>query len=149
MIASASAISIRFLETPGWCLGRQLQSWVGQVQSVHDLIVLVVGRRVWITGEGIDVGSLQVDHPSAFPVEEEVLSWVIEFQGLDALIQVKIIWAPAEKGLKISQIAAELQLDPKTVEKWVDQPTTPAKELLAEFWRLEKEAEKLLEGLVK
>lgn len=28
------------------------------------------------------------------------------------------------------------------------QPTTPAKELLAEFWRLEKEAEKILEGLV-
>jgi len=28
-----------------------------------------------------------------------------------------------EKGLKISQIAAELHLDPKTVEKWVDQPT--------------------------
>ena len=28
-----------------------------------------------------------------------------------------------EKGLKLSQIAAELHLDPKTVEKWVDQPT--------------------------
>ncbi len=28
-----------------------------------------------------------------------------------------------EKGLKVSQIAAELQLDPKTVEKWVDQLT--------------------------
>jgi len=28
-----------------------------------------------------------------------------------------------EKQLKISQIAAELQLDLKTVEKWVDQPT--------------------------
>jgi len=28
-----------------------------------------------------------------------------------------------EQGLKISQIAVELQLDPKTVEKWVDQPT--------------------------
>src|SRR5881394_307438 len=28
-----------------------------------------------------------------------------------------------EKGLKISQIAAVLQLDLKTVEKWVDQPT--------------------------
>src|SRR6266487_6417310 len=28
-----------------------------------------------------------------------------------------------EKGLKISQIAAVLQLDIKTVEKWVDQPT--------------------------
>src|SRR5262245_18825137 len=28
-----------------------------------------------------------------------------------------------EKGLKVSQIAAELRLDPKTVEKWVDQPT--------------------------
>jgi type I restriction enzyme M protein len=28
------------------------------------------------------------------------------------------------------------------------QPPTPAKDLLAEFWRLEKEAEKLLEGLV-
>src|SRR5207253_10002467 len=28
-----------------------------------------------------------------------------------------------EKGLKISQIAAQLQLDLKTVEKWVDQPT--------------------------
>jgi len=28
------------------------------------------------------------------------------------------------------------------------QPPTPAKELLAEFWRLEKEAEKMLEGLV-
>ena len=27
------------------------------------------------------------------------------------------------------------------------QPPTPAKELLAEFWRLEKEAEKMLEGL--
>jgi len=26
-------------------------------------------------------------------------------------------------------------------------PPTPAKELLAEFWRLEKEAEKMLEGL--
>ncbi len=29
------------------------------------------------------------------------------------------------------------------------QPPTPAKELLAEFWRLEKEAEKTLEGLAK
>ena len=96
MIAPASAISIGFLEMPGWCLGRQLQSWVGQVQSVHNLIVLVVGRRVRITGEGIDVGPLQVDYPSALPVEEGVLSWVIEFQGLDALIQVKIIWAPAD-----------------------------------------------------
>ena len=28
-----------------------------------------------------------------------------------------------EQGLKVSQIAAELQLDPKTVEKWVDHPT--------------------------
>ena len=27
------------------------------------------------------------------------------------------------------------------------QPPTPAKELLEEFWRLEKEAEKMLEGL--
>ena len=26
---------------------------------------------------------------------------------------------------------------------------TPAKDLLAEFWRLEKEAEKMLEGLAK
>ena len=29
------------------------------------------------------------------------------------------------------------------------QPPTPAKDLLAEFWRLEKEAEKLLEGLAQ
>ncbi len=29
------------------------------------------------------------------------------------------------------------------------QPPRPAKELLAEFWRLEKEAEKMLEGLAK
>jgi type I restriction enzyme M protein len=29
------------------------------------------------------------------------------------------------------------------------QPPTPAKDLLAEFWKLEKEAEKMLEGLVK
>ncbi|MBI1817107.1 MAG: SAM-dependent DNA methyltransferase [Deltaproteobacteria bacterium] len=29
------------------------------------------------------------------------------------------------------------------------QPPTPAKELLAEFWKLEKEAEKILEGLAK
>jgi type I restriction enzyme M protein len=29
------------------------------------------------------------------------------------------------------------------------QPPTPAKDLLAEFWRLEKEAEKLLEGLAE
>jgi type I restriction enzyme M protein len=29
------------------------------------------------------------------------------------------------------------------------QPPTPAKELLAEFWRLEKEAEKMLEGLAQ
>lgn len=27
------------------------------------------------------------------------------------------------------------------------QPPTPAKELLAEFWQLEKDAEKMLEGL--
>jgi type I restriction enzyme M protein len=29
------------------------------------------------------------------------------------------------------------------------QPPTPAKDLLAEFWRLEKEAEKMLEGLAE
>ena len=28
-----------------------------------------------------------------------------------------------EQGLKPSQIAAELDLDPKTVERWLDQPT--------------------------
>src|SRR5829696_8602657 len=28
-----------------------------------------------------------------------------------------------EKGLKVSQIAAELHLDTKTVERWIDQPT--------------------------
>lgn len=28
-----------------------------------------------------------------------------------------------EKGLNVSQIAAELQLDPKTVQKWIEQPT--------------------------
>ena len=28
-----------------------------------------------------------------------------------------------EGGLKVSQIAAELHLDPKTVERWIDQPT--------------------------
>jgi len=28
-----------------------------------------------------------------------------------------------EKGLKVSQIAAELHLDPKTVERWIEQPT--------------------------
>jgi transposase len=33
-----------------------------------------------------------------------------------------------EKGLKISQIAVELQLDPKTVEKWVDRPTFQARQ---------------------
>jgi hypothetical protein len=29
------------------------------------------------------------------------------------------------------------------------QPPTPAKDLLAEFWKLEKEAEKMLEGLAR
>ncbi len=29
------------------------------------------------------------------------------------------------------------------------QPPTPAKDLLTEFWRLEKEAEKMLEGLAQ
>ena len=29
------------------------------------------------------------------------------------------------------------------------EPPTPAKDLLAEFWRLEKEAEKMLEGLAQ
>jgi len=29
------------------------------------------------------------------------------------------------------------------------QPPTPAKDLLAEFWKLEKEAKKMLEGLVQ
>jgi transposase len=33
-----------------------------------------------------------------------------------------------EKGLKVSQIANELQLDLKTVEKWVDQPTYQARQ---------------------
>ena len=28
-----------------------------------------------------------------------------------------------EQGLKVTQIAAELGLDSKTVEKWIDQPT--------------------------
>src|SRR6266498_152348 len=45
MIASASAISIGFLEMPGWCFGRPLQSWVGQVQPAHNLIVLVCKRE--------------------------------------------------------------------------------------------------------
>ena len=29
------------------------------------------------------------------------------------------------------------------------QPPTPAKDLLAEFWKLEKDAEKMLEGLAR
>jgi type I restriction enzyme M protein len=29
------------------------------------------------------------------------------------------------------------------------QPPTPAKELLAEFWKLEKDAEKMLKGLAR
>ena len=33
-----------------------------------------------------------------------------------------------EEGLKASQIAVELQLDPKTVEKWIDQPTYQARQ---------------------
>jgi hypothetical protein len=37
----------------------------------------------------------------------------------------------------------------KDVPTLLTQPPTPAKELLAEFWRLEKEAEKMLEGLAK
>jgi hypothetical protein len=31
------------------------------------------------------------------------------------------------------------------IPRWI-LPPTPAKELLAEFWKLEKEAEKMLEG---
>lgn len=30
-----------------------------------------------------------------------------------------------------------------------DEPLTPAKDLLAEFWKLERELEKMLEGLTK
>ena len=33
-----------------------------------------------------------------------------------------------EKGLKASQIAEELQLDPKTVQRWIDQPTYQRRE---------------------
>jgi type I restriction enzyme M protein len=37
-----------------------------------------------------------------------------------------------------------------TTEKNITyQPPTPAKELLAAFWKLEKEAEKMLEGLAR
>jgi len=32
---------------------------------------------------------------------------------------------------------------------YLNQPPTSAKDLLAEFWKLEKEAEKRLEGLAK
>jgi transposase len=43
---------------------------------------------------------------------------VIDYQTFCRLRQLH-----DEKGLKVSQIAAELQLDPKTVEKWADQLT--------------------------
>ncbi len=33
----------------------QLQPPVGQVQPVHDLVVLIVGRRVRVAAEGVDV----------------------------------------------------------------------------------------------
>jgi hypothetical protein len=37
----------------------------------------------------------------------------------------------------------------KKIKAVLYQPPTPAKDLLAEFWKLEKEAEKMLEGLAK
>ena len=72
----------------GGALG-QLQARVGQVQAVHDLVVLVVGRGVRVAAEGVDVRALQVDHPPALAVEERVLRRVVEVVGIARLVGVR------------------------------------------------------------
>jgi hypothetical protein len=69
-------------------------------------------------------------------------------------------------GLTKEKFVAKLGVTFPTINRWADcpqlgyeilpnkyfyryQPPTPGDELLAEFWRLEKEAEKLLEGLAR
>jgi hypothetical protein len=56
----------------------QVQPGVRQVEPVHDLVVVVAGRRVGVAGEGVRVRPLEVDHPAAVPVEHRVLLGVVE-----------------------------------------------------------------------
>src|SRR5215211_3384112 len=57
---------------------RQLQPRGGQIQSVHNLVVVVPRRRQRRGGELGGVGALEVDHAAAAAVEEGVVSGVVE-----------------------------------------------------------------------
>jgi len=75
----------------------------------------------------------------------------VVFWQTDEHDQPAIVTEPFDKAFTAANLAKE-QLGYEILPNkyfYRYQPPTPAKDLLAEFWRLEKEAEKMLEGLTK
>src|SRR5262245_14267660 len=59
-------------------LARGPQTFVRQVQAVHDLVVLVARRERVRTGERVGERALEIDVAPVALVEERVLGWVVE-----------------------------------------------------------------------
>src|SRR5437762_11021317 len=64
----------------------QLQLRIGQVEPVHDLVVLVIRRGMGIAGKGIDVAAFQVNHSPAVSIEEQVMHGIVEVMGVAGLV---------------------------------------------------------------
>ena len=64
---------------------RQLIDWhrqcyprIGQIQLVHDLVVIVARRRLGIAGEGVRIRPLEEDHAALLLVEIRMLLRIVE-----------------------------------------------------------------------
>ena len=57
---------------------RWLQPLIGQIEPVHDLVVVVPRRPLLIAAERVRVRALEVDDPAAFLVEIRMLLGIVE-----------------------------------------------------------------------
>ncbi len=54
------------------------QAGVGQIETVHQLIVIVPRRRMGVAGKSVGIGSLKIDDPAALLVEKGKLGRIIK-----------------------------------------------------------------------
>src|SRR5687768_7373499 len=62
----------------GRVLFREKQLWVGEVETIHDLVVIVAWRFGAGAGKRLRVGALEINDAAALLVEEWVMDRIIE-----------------------------------------------------------------------
>src|SRR5687768_10098446 len=54
------------------------QPRIREVETIHDLVVVVARRRTLVAGKGVRVGALEVDEAPAFFVEERMMDGIVK-----------------------------------------------------------------------